>query len=130
MKMKELYHKYKQTILYLFFGGCAAIVNTVCYGIFYTGISIGNAASTMLAWLAAVIFAFITNKFFVFKSQSKRFREAVSFFSCRIMTGVLDVIIMVIAVSYLQQNSIIWKLISNVIVTVINYIASKFFIFK
>ncbi len=132
--IKELYNKYGQIIRYLFFGACAAVINTICYYVFYESIGLSNAVSTIIAWLAAVVFAFFTNKVFVFRSlrkkMSERVGEAASFFGCRITTGIMDVIIMIIAVDYLKWNSIIWKLISNVIVTIINYIASKFFIFK
>lgn len=128
------YQKYREVVLYLFFGICTTAVNTICYGLTYELISINNIVSTIIAWLAAVIFAFVTNKIFVFQSQStnimEQLREVVSFFGCRLATGVLDVIIMAVAVDYLGWNGLLWKLISNVIVTIINYVASKFWIFK
>ena len=124
----------KQLILYLFFGVCTTAINTICYGILYELLLVNNVLSTILAWLAAVIFAFVTNKVFVFESKrnnaTEKLREITSFFGCRILTGILDVVIMAVAVDYLKWNSLLWKLISNIIVTIINYIASKFFIFK
>ena len=124
----------KQLILYLFFGVCTTVINTICYGILYELLLVNNVLSTILAWLAAVIFAFVTNKVFVFESKrnnaTEKLSEITSFFGCRILTGILDVVIMAVAVDYLKWNSLLWKLISNIIVTIINYIASKFFIFK
>ena len=124
----------KQLILYLFFGVCTTVINTTCYGILYELLLVNNVLSTILAWLAAVIFAFVTNKVFVFESKrnnaTEKLSEITSFFGCRILTGILDVVIMAVAVDYLKWNSLLWKLISNIIVTIINYIASKFFIFK
>lgn len=124
----------KQLILYLFFGVCTTAINTICYGILYELLLVNNVLSTILAWLAAVIFAFVTNKVFVFESKrnnaTEKLSEITSFFGCRILTGILDVVIMAVAVDYLKWNSLLWKLISNIIVTIINYIASKFFIFK
>lgn len=134
VKSIELYQKHKQIILYLFFGICTTAINTICYGALHELLCVDNIPSTILAWLVAVIFAFITNKIFVFDSKrtraSDQLKEFGSFFSCRIITGILDVVIMAIAVDYLKWNSLIWKLISNIIVTIINYVASKFIIFK
>lgn len=134
VKSIEQYQKHKQIILYLFFGICTTAINTICYGVLHELLCVDNIPSTILAWLAAVIFAFITNKMFVFKSKrlrtSERLKELTSFFGCRIMTGILDVVIMAVAVDYLKWNSLIWKLISNIVVTAINYLASKFMIFK
>ena len=130
----ELFRSNKEVILYLFFGICTTAINTICYGILHDLLLINNILSTILAWLAAVVFAFVTNKAFVFESKrnnaAEQLSEITSFFGCRILTGILDVVIMAVAVDYLKWNSLLWKLISNIIVTIINYIASKFFIFK
>ena len=88
----------------------------------------------MIAWLIAVLFAFITNKEYVFNTERRTLKSVLNqfvlFFLCRAFTGVLDIIIMVLAVDYLQLNSLLWKFISNIIITIINYALSKFFIFK
>ena len=133
-KVIESFKNSKQLLLYLFFGICTTAINTICYGILHEFLCINNIFSIILAWLVAVIFAFTTNKIYVFESKrtkiSERLKEFTFFFGCRIMTGILDVVIMVIAVDYMKWNGLIWKLISNVIVTIINYVASKFIIFK
>lgn len=130
----KLYRAHRAFILYLFFGVCTTVINAVCYWLLYDVFARPNITSTVIAWLAAVIFAFITNKVYVFESRrttlSSQLREVASFFGCRILTGILDVVIMFVAVDMLKWNGLLWKLISNVIVTVINYVASKFFIFK
>ena len=132
--LKEIYKANKQMVLYLFFGVCTTVINIVCYGIWNEILSLNNITSTILAWLVAVFFAFVTNKVYVFESQrtktSERLSEMASFFFFWFITGVLDVVIMAITVDILKWNSLIWKLISNIIVTVVNYIASKFLIFK
>ena len=93
-----------------------------------------NVPSTVAAWVLSVLVAFFTNRSFVFESKESsaagRWREFVSFFGCRVLTGLLDVLIMAVTVDVLGWNGLIWKVISNVIVIVLNYIASKFFIFK
>lgn len=130
----ELFKKYKEVILYLFFGGCTTVINTVVYGVLYGPLQLANVPSTIAAWLVAVIFAFYTNRRFVFESREStaagRWREFGSFFGCRVLTGILDVLIMAAAVDWMGWNGLLWKLISNVLVIVLNYIASKFFIFK
>lgn len=132
--IKKLYLKHRQIISYLFFGACAAVVNTVAYGLLYHCCNVSNTASTVLAWLAAVIFAFFSNKFLVFRSKrtnkSEQFREAASFFGCRILTGILDVAIMAVSVDHFGWNGILWKILSNVIITILNYVASKLWIFR
>lgn len=128
------YRHHKEIILYLFFGVCTTLINIVCYALLYDMLRMSNFISTVIAWFVAVVFAFLTNKIFVFESKSPTldawFHEMISFFGCRFLTGILDVAIMVVAVDWLHWNGVLWKLISNVIVTVLNYVASKCLIFK
>ena len=132
--ISRIYKAYKQIVLYLFFGILTTAINTVCYAVFSSYLNIDNIPSTVAAWLVAVMFAFVTNKMLVFDSKKKDFGKCIFeialFFACRIATGVLDVAIMVLAVDVLKWNGLVWKLISNIIVTVLNYVASKFWIFK
>ena len=130
--MFRLILKYKQMLLYIFFGVCTTAINTVSYHILFNFLNVANIASTIISWLLAVIFAFVTNKYFVFESKGTDglVNEAVSFFSCRIATGVLDVIIMYVAVDILMLSGLLWKILSNIIVIILNFVASKFFIFK
>lgn len=118
----------------MFFGVCTTAINTICYWLLYDVLTLSNIVSTIIAWLAAVVFAFVTNKRFVFESKrtntTERINEVISFFGCRLLTGILDVAIMAITVDMLQWNGLLWKLFSNIIVTIINYVASKYLIFK
>ena len=129
-----LIKKYKNVLSYLFFGACTTIINILVYNIFYYVINASNVISNIIAWIIAVLFAFITNKLFVFESKSIAgeviFQELLSFLGCRIFTGLLDLGIMYVAVDCLTQSGMLWKFISNVLVIVLNYIASKLFIFK
>ena len=90
--------------------------------------------SVIIAWFIAVAFAYVTNKLFVFESKvfEKRalLKEILSFYSCRILTGLFDVAIMYLAVDVMSGNSTIWKIISNLVVIALNYVASRMFIFK
>ena len=132
--LKSIFSANRQIILYLFFGVCTTAINTICYWLLYDVLTLSNIVSTIIAWLAAVVFAFVTNKRFVFESKrtntTERINEVISYFGCRLLTGILDVAIMAITVDMLQWNGLLWKLFSNIIVTIINYVASKYLIFK
>ena len=77
-KIIEALRKNKQLLLYLFFGICTTAINTICYWLLYDVLPFGNLLSTILAWLAAVIFAFITNKLFVFESKRTSTQECIN----------------------------------------------------
>ncbi len=133
-RVKELLIKYKDIISYGFFGVCATLINIAVYFLFYDIMRVPNVASAVTAWTAAFIFAYISNKLWVFESRSwekKTFiREFLSFLSARLLTGFLDVEIMYIAVDLLDLNAVLWKILSNVIVIILNYFASKLIVFK
>ncbi len=134
MKMLvNLWRKYKEVILYVFFGGCTTLVNIVSYFIFkHIGLSV--AISSVLSWAASVLFAYITNKIYVFESRQRELKaivkELLSFTAGRVLTGVLDLIIMIVFVDKLHFNEPVIKITSNIIVIVLNYIISKFGVFK
>ena len=132
-KTLEIIKIHKSTILYLIFGVSSTVINMIIYYICYDIMRINNVVSTLLAWIAAVIFAFITNKQLVFGSESWDFKtlkdEVIKFTGCRIATGLLDIIFMYGAVDLLRMNALIMKFISNIIVVVLNYIASRLIIF-
>lgn len=130
----KLLKQYKGIMLYIIFGLGTTTVNMIAYEITYNRTGIPNLVSTIIAWVLAVLFAFITNKLFVFDSKSfdsfTLKHEIYTFFGCRLLTGVLDVIIMLVAVDLMLLNATVWKFISNILVIVLNYIASKLVIFK
>lgn len=132
--MRNLIIKYKSFILYAVFGVCTTLINWGTYYLCYSLIRIPNVPSTIIAWIVAVAFAFITNKIWVFESKAFDVKtllyEIWTFIAARLATGVLDVAIMYFAVDVFAMNSTIWKLISNVIVIILNYILSKLIIFR
>lgn len=129
----ELVSKYKGFIAYIFFGVCTTVVNVAVYYVCDQALNISTIPSTCIAWLLAVIFAFVTNKFWVFNSLSIEkkvlLHEISSFFGCRLFTGILDVAVMYVAVDLAHSNKLFWKLLSNVVVILVNYAASKLVIF-
>lgn len=133
--MNSLIKKFlnKETILYLIFGVLTTAVNIISYRI-CTISNIDYKIATIIAWCLSVAFAYITNKFFVFESKSFKFdiliKEILAFVVCRIFSGICDLAFMVFAVEIIGINDFISKIITNVFVVVINYIASKLFIFR
>lgn len=120
--------------MYVVFGALTTVVNMGAYYVSYNLLHIPNVPSAAIAWILAVAFAFVTNKLWVFDSPSFDAQtlkhEIPTFFGARIATGVLDVVIMYLAVDVAHMNPTVWKLISNVLVIIINYVASKLIIFR
>lgn len=133
-KIKELFDKYKAIILYLFFGICTMIINIVTYTVCYELLSISNVVSTIIAWILSVIGAYISNKIWVFESKTEGLsgfiQEAVKFLMCRVGTGIIDVIIMYVSVDLLSIAATPMKVLSNIIVVILNYVASKVVVFN
>ena len=132
--IKELFIKYKSFILYVFFGVVTTLVNIITYYICTRGMNLDTTPSTVIAWIIAVVVAYGTNKLWVFESKirdiKRLVRELAYFFSCRILTGILDLGLMYVFVDILGVNDLIMKVVSNGLVIILNYIASKLFIFK
>ena len=121
----------REIFLYVVFGALTTLINTVAYWLLYYGFSVSNTISTVISWLLAVVFAYVTNKLWVFEKGNKSAaKEATEFFASRVSTGVLDLLIMYIGVELLSFEGGIIKIISNVIVIILNYLLSKLFVFK
>ena len=132
--MKNLLIKYKQFIAYAVFGALTTVVNMAVYWLLAHPLHLDTMASTIIAWFAAVAFAYITNRKWVFDSKAtgakEITREVVSFFLCRLATGVLDWAWMLLFVNILHFNDVLMKAVANIIVILANYIFSKLVIFK
>ena len=128
-----LQNQYQNIIPYAVFGVLTTLVNIVVYWFTSHLLALSVMLSTVLAWGIAVLFAYVTNRKWVFHSQAKTsneiLREILSFFTCRIATGIVDLGCMFIFANLLRLDDIITKVGVNFLVIVLNYIASKFFIF-
>ncbi|MBR4178179.1 MAG: GtrA family protein [Bacilli bacterium] len=135
-RVKELYHKYEEIINYLIIGGLTTAVSlAVYYGLTLTVFDPNNALqlqiTNIISWIASVAFAYFTNRKYVFKQKNKaNIKEATSFCASRVSTLLIDMLLMFIFVTKLHFNDKIMKLIVQVIVIVLNYIFSKFLVFK
>jgi len=133
-KIKELYFKHKEKILYLIFGGFTTVVCLICVAIFEYQFNIVGVAARIPSDIIAIIFAYITNKIWVFESKCNNIkelgREIISFFGARAFTLVLSSLLVFIFVDTLGWNNMAVNLIATVITILLNYVFSKLFIFK
>ena len=133
-KILALLKRYEEVISYLFFGGLTTVVNYAVYLPCYNLLGISGAISNLIAWVIAVAFAYLTNKPFVFKSHDWSAKvvvpELVKFLGCRIGSGVLETAIIFVTVDCLHWNGNLIKLLTSVLVVVMNYIASKLLVFR
>ena len=120
----------KQLFLYGIFGVLTTILAVFLYWLFTRLAGFSVVISSALSGVLAVIFAFITNRCCVFHSSGNIFHEFYSFAAARVFTGLLDIFIMYLFVDVLKFYDMPVKIISNIIVIIVNYIASKFFIFR
>ena len=132
--MKALLKKYRGLILYAVFGALTTVINIAVYALCYRALRLPNVPSNVIAWILAVLFAFVTNKLYVFESKSLDrgtvLRELVSFVSARLATGLLDLAVMFVGVDVLHGPDLVFKVGSNVIVIILNYVLSKLVVFR
>lgn len=132
--MKELFKKYYDIIVYLVFGVLTTVVNYIIYLPCYNLLGLSAAVSNMIAWVFAVAFAYLTNKPFVFRSHDWSMKtvgpELTKFVACRIGSGVLETLIIFVTVDLLHFDGNIMKLLTQIMVVVLNYVASKLLVFR
>ena len=133
-KLRALIEKYWDILSYLFFGGLTTVVNYLVYFPCYYWLEISATVSNVIAWIVAVAFAYVTNKPFVFRSHDWRWRtvgpELTKFVGCRIGSGLLETAIIFLTVDMLSWNGIVWKIITSILVVLLNYVASKLLVFR
>lgn len=127
-KITQLFKKYKTTIMYLIFGFLTMVISVATFAMF-VNIGFNEHTSNVLSWILAVLFAFITNKIFVFEDKEKEFSivlmQIIKFFLSRVFTLILEEVIIFVFVTKLKYNAIFIKLIAQVIVIILNYVLSK-----
>lgn len=133
-KLKILWEKYREMLVYLLFGGLTTVVNYLVYLPCYNILNVSSAGSNLIAWVAAVAFAFLTNKPFVFHSHDWSAKtvwpELVKFVGCRLGSGLVETGILLIFVDWLGWDGNVMKLLTSVFVVVVNYVASKLLVFR
>lgn len=132
--IKNLLVKYKEIILYVLFGGLTTLVNWGVYWLFADFLSLSYLLSTAVAQIAAILFAYVTNRIWVFDSKVHNARgiacEMAKFFGCRAVSFLLDLLCMYVGVDLLKIDDMLMKLLANVIIIIANYAFSKLFVFR
>ena len=133
-KLKALMVRYRDVIVYLVFGVLTTVVNYIVYLPCYNVLGLSGSVSNAIAWVGAVAFAYLTNKPFVFQSHDWSAKtvipELTKFVGCRVGSGVLETAIIFLTVDLLGWNGNVMKLLTSVLVVVLNYIGSKLLVFK
>ncbi|WP_396234376.1 GtrA family protein [Caldifermentibacillus hisashii] len=124
----------KEIVSYLIFGVLTTLVNIVTFWLFDDILEMDYKLATTIAWIVSVLFAFITNKLYVFNSKDMQIqavlKELATFMFFRFISYLLDLATMIVCVELLKIDNLLAKILANVLVVIFNYFASKFVIFK
>lgn len=130
--IKKIFNR--ETITYLIFGVLTTVVNYAVYYLFYHYTDVDLIVYNTIAWIVAVLFAFVTNKLFVFESKGWKLsilgKEFISFIIARLLSLLIETAFLALTVNLCKMNELTAKLAACVLVVIFNYFASKFFIFK
>lgn len=127
------YKKYKELLLYLFFGALTTLINIVVFALFTEAVALDELIANLIAWVVAVLFAYVTNRIWVFNSHCKNalllIKEILSFYSGRIFTLLVEEFILWLFIKQLLLAALPIKIAAQVLIIVLNYIISKLFVF-
>ena len=133
-KLLSLYKKYEEIINYIVVGGITTVISILSYFLIRTILksdtSLNVQISTVFSWIVAVTFAYFANRIFVFKSNNSKKIESVKFITSRIMSLLIEMLVMLILTDVLKINDKIAKILVQFIIVVLNYLFSKIFVFK
>ncbi len=128
----QLIKKYRSVISYLVFGGLTTLINIVTFALLNPVMN--YQVANIIAWFLSVLFAYVTNKIWVFSSKTQGFtalvKEMGSFFIFRGLSLIMDIFMMWLGISILHANPVLTKIVDNVVVVIANYFFSKWYIFK
>ncbi len=131
---EPFYFKHKEGLLYLFFGGLTFLVSVATYGLFNVVCNLNELVANILSWFIAVYFAYMTNRNYVFRVKyndiRRHIRQMGDFFSARVLTLLLEELILFLFITKLGFSSMAVKVGAQFVVIVTNYILSKLYIFK
>lgn len=131
---KSFYVTHKEMLLYLFFGGLTTIISILSFTFAYEVLCINEHISNLISWILAVTFAFVTNRTWVFKDAIQQdgsvFKQMVSFYAGRVFTLLVEEIILFVFITWLGFAAFLVKVATQVIVLILNYVISKYFVFR
>lgn len=131
---EPFYQRHKKMILYLFFGGAAFVISVASYVFANVGLGINELVANLISWILAVMFAFFTNRTWVFEGKTNSWMEfwmqMFRFFMGRVVTLLIEELILFVFITWMQLESISVKIAAQIVVITINYVISKIWIFK
>ena len=131
---EPFYKKHKEVLLYLLFGGLTTVVSILSFALFVKGMGMNALVANVLSWILAVLFAYVTNRTWVFESTAETkagiAREMLSFFGGRAATLLAEEGILAVFITWLGFPDMPVKIAAQVIVIVLNYVISKLFVFR
>lgn len=132
--MEPFYIKHKEALLYLFFGGLTFLISVLSFALLTDMLFLDALVSNVISWIIAVLFAFFTNRIWVFQAPTKTVGEflyqMVSFFGGRVATLLLEELMIYVLITRLQFPNLPVKVVAQVVVIILNYVISKLFVFK
>lgn len=129
--IRQLWMRYRSEFLYLVIGGCTTVVNFISYWFFERVCHIYYLLANILAWILAVLFAYVTNRKWVFESKNPNIlKEAVVFTASRLFSGGTELLLLFLMVDLGKMNDLVAKAITAVLVVILNYITGKFLVFR
>ena len=132
--MEPFYIKHKEALLYLFFGGLTFLISVLSFALLTDVLFLDALVSNVISWIIAVLFAFFTNRIWVFQAPTKTAGEflsqMVSFFGGRVATLLLEELMIYVLITRLQFPNLPVKVVAQVVVIILNYVISKLFVFK
>lgn len=133
-KLSMYLKRNRSIILYIFWGGITTVINISSFGLFVNFFNMNYQLANFLAWFLTVLAVYFSNKVWVFESNYSTFnnlvKELFTFFIARILTLFLDAIILYIGIQLLRRGNLVVKVVDNIVIVIVNYILSKYFVFK
>ena len=130
--VQPIYQTYKEQLLYVFFGGLTTVISIAAFSLFTLVIPFDELVANLISWFAAVLFAFLTNRTWVFQTDAKQsfVKQMVSFYLGRVTTLGVEELILLLFVKILSVNALLVKVVAQIIVVLLIYIISKVFVFR
>lgn len=132
--MKQLLYKHKEIILYIVFGVMTTAISIIVYWFFNVKLGVDELLSNIISWIFSVLFAFVTNRIWVFESKTSGlknyFLQMLSFYVGRLSTLAVEELILLVFIKRLSFESMAVKIVASVVVIILNYVISKLFIFR
>ena len=131
---EPFYKKHKEALLYLFFGGLTTVISIAAFWLFRRPFGLNELIANIISWVVAVLFAFFTNRTWVFRAPTRSagefLRQMGSFFGGRVVTLLIEEALLAVFITWLHLPDMPVKIAAQVIVIVLNYVISKLFVFK